>query len=197
MRLVDMEVGQTVTRDTGYTVTKISSKTWEYDYGIRVEGSVVWEYTDYRLIKQKENKIKTNVNYIGGEYNIAEVSYDLVEGIVLDTYYFKVDKDITLQQDDLVVVESKKGLGIARIVGVFENNIKNADIVKRATAWVVDKVDYSRQQARKEATEKREYILQQLEEKKEQMETIKMYAMLAEMDPEAKKLVDELKTLGV
>ena len=137
------------------------------------------------------------VNYIGGEYNIVEVSYDLRGGPILGTYYSKVDKDIELKEDDLVVVESKRGLSITRVIEVFENTIGNADIVKQATAWVVDKVDYSRQQARKEATEKRAYILQQLEEKKAQLETIQMYAILAEMDPEAKKLVDELKTLGV
>jgi len=197
MKLIDMKIGQTVTRGYDYTITKVDRNAWQYDNNNEpvYDGSSVWKHTDYKLIT-KENRMKTNVNYIGGEYNVVEVTYDIGGGPAVDTYYFKVDKDVELKEDDLVVVESKRGLGITKVVKVFENNINNADKVKKATAWVVDKIDYSRQQERKEATEKREYILQQLEEKKEQMETIKMYALLAEMDPEAKKLVDELKTLG-
>ena len=197
MKLKDMKVGQTVTRgyDYGYTIIRTSKLEWLYDNGHKVNStSPVWEHTDYKLIT-KENKMETNVNYIGGEYDIVEVTYDLGEDPAIDTYYFKFDKDLKLKEDSLVVVESQRGLWVTRVVEVVKNNIHNADKVKQATAWVIDTVDYSRQQARKEATEKRSYILQQLEEKKEQMETIKMYALLAEMDPEAKKLVDELKTL--
>lgn len=191
-----MEVGKTVTRGLDYTVTRESDNVWRYNNGrVISKNSTVFYRTDFKYIN--EEKEMTTVNYIGGEYNIAEVTYDLSSSMpVLNTYYFKVDKDLILKENDLVVVESSKGLSIVRVVATYNNNIHNADKVKKATAWVVDKIDYSRQQSRKEATEKRAYILQQLEEKKEQMETIKMYALLAEMDPEAKKLVDELKTLG-
>ena len=80
-------------------------------------------------------------HYIGGEYNIAEVSYDLYSESMIETHFFKIDKDLTLQQNDLVVVKYKRGLCIAKVVKVFENNINNADMVKKVTAWVVDKID--------------------------------------------------------
>lgn len=136
-----------------------------------------------------------NKNYIGGEYNIAEVTYDLTTE-VSNNCYFKIDIDLKVAEDDLVVVDSIDGLGIVRILKIIPNTLENASIVKIAKAWVVDKIKLAKHKKKIEATERREYIIEQLEEKKKSMEAINIYKMLAEMDPEANKLVNELKSLG-
>lgn len=146
----------------------------------------------------KEEKEMSNVNYVGGEYKLAVVSYDLnSDNIEFNNYVFKCDIDLEIAKGDLLVAESSRGLGIVRVCDVKENNIKNHKLALQATAWIVDKIDMTKHKQKKEATERRKYLLKQLEEKKDQLETLKMYALLAEMDPEAKKLVDELKTLGM
>ena len=52
------------------------------------------------------------------------------------------------------------------------------------------------QAQRRLATERREYVLNKLQEKQKQVETIKMYEYLANVDPEAKGLLEELKSFG-
>jgi len=56
-------------------------------------------------------------------------------------------------------------------------------------------IDMTTHNARIDATKKREYIIQQLEEKKKALEAVSMYQLLADLDPEAKLLVEQLKTL--
>jgi len=144
------------------------------------------------LNKSKEEQMENNdVNYIGGEYKVAQVKY--LDGGV---YNFKADIDLKLEEDTLVVVESKNGLGLAKVYQVYENSIDNAEQIKKATAWIVNIIDTSAQDQRKEATRQREYILQQLEEKKAQMEAVSVYALLAKTDPEANKLLEQLTALG-
>lgn len=144
------------------------------------------------IINIKEDKMSRDVNYIGGEYKVVEVNY---QGSNIN-YYLKIDVDVEVKVGDLVCTESSQGLVIATVKTVLDNSIGNAPFVQRAKAWVVCVIDYSRQQARKEATEKRDYILKQLEEKRQQMEVVNMYALLAKMDPEAERLLTELKSLG-
>jgi tRNA U34 5-carboxymethylaminomethyl modifying GTPase MnmE/TrmE len=124
----------------------------------------------------------------GGEYKLVDVTTYEIEGVGA-SYTFKADIDL-----DLLVVESSNGLGIVKVIEVFEDNIKNKAKAKKATAWVVDKIDYSRQSKRKEASERKEYIINKLEDKKEQLEAIKMYSLIDDLGPEAGKLVEELKT---
>jgi len=143
------------------------------------------------LNKSKEEQMENNVNYIGGEYKVVKVKY--VDG---GKYNFKADIDMELNENILVVVEAKNGLGLANVVEVFENCVDNAAEIKKATAWIVNVVDTTAQDKRKEATRQREYILQQLEEKKAQMEAISVYALLAQTDKEAAKLLEQLSALG-
>lgn len=147
-------------------------------------------------IKGNKMSKNNNVNYIGGEYRVAVCTYDINQTLVVDTYNFKVDIDSTMEVNSLAVVESRNGYGIVRVTELLDNCIDNAEQVKKATAWIVDVIDTSRQDQRKDATRQREYIIQQLDEKKAQMESISMYALLAEHDPEAKKLLESLKELG-
>lgn len=148
-----------------------------------------WEINN----KIKENKM-ANVNYVGGEYNLVEVTY--LEDLSFKTYVFKADLDLDLIKDDLVVVESNRGFGLCKVVSVTKNSIENHELALKATAWVVDKVDTTNQDKRKEATKRREYLIKQLEEKKQQFQVTQMYELMAKVDPEAAKLLDELKLLN-
>ena len=141
----------------------------------------------------KENKM-ANVNYVGGEYNLVEVTY--LEDISLKTYVFKADLDLDVIKDNLVVVESNRGFGLCKVVSVTKNSIENHELALKATAWVVDKVDQTNHNARKEATKRREYLIKQLEEKKQQFQVTQMYELMAKVDPEAAKLLEELKLLN-
>lgn len=147
-----------------------------------------WEINN----KIKENEME-NVNYIGGEYNVVAVEYINDRG---NKWFFKADVSLNLDTYDLVVVESRNGYGICKVISKFENNLENAAIVNKATAWVVDKIDTTNQDKRKEATKRREYLVKQLEEKKQQFQVIQMYELMAKSDPEAAKLLDELKLLN-
>lgn len=147
-----------------------------------------------RQIYKEHAMENVNVNYVGGEYNVVKVYYISMDST--KTYNFKIDADIEVTEGDILVVEASNGLGLVCVKEFITNSIVNAKEVKKATAWVVDKVDMSRQKERKEATYKREYIIQQLEEKKKQMEAVEIYAFLAKIDPEAEKLLTELKSLS-
>jgi len=184
---------------------RVNSNRYEASSPVRANSGTLdhndFEYCDQNgeLIKEIKMVNKENdVNYIGGDYQIVEVSYTTNTGEfpTIHSYYFKCDIDIEVTEGDLMVVESKRGLGIVGVIKCFTNCLENAEIVKKATAWIVCKIDYSRQKARKEATERRVYVIQQLEEKKQQMDAINMYALLAETDKDAAKLLEELKTLG-
>jgi len=172
---------------------------WLYTHTGGVVGPTLDDNDDFvkcdeegNLKGQDMNK-NNNVNYIGGEYKVVTTEYygDDFGG----QYNFKIDVDTEVKEGDMMVVEAKSGLGIVRCLTVLKNCMENAKEVKKATAWVVQVLDLDRQKARKEATERRAYVIQQLEERKSQVEAINMYAMLAEVDPEAKKLLEELKTI--
>ena len=143
-----------------------------------------------------ENKmIIENKNYIGGEYRVAEVSHN-IDGPYLESFYFKVDIDVKVVVDNIVVVDSQRGLSLGKVIAIHDNNVGNANIIQKAKAWIVSVVDMVNHKKRIDATVQRAYIIKQLEERKEAMDAVDVYARLAENDPEAKKLVDQLKLLG-
>lgn len=143
---------------------------------------------------KKENKMK-NVNYIGGKYNVVS-AVGMSDPLYIG--FYKIDADIKVEKDDLIVVETGYGLEIVTVIEFYERSleVETMKIFNNAIAWVVDKIDESRQKQRREATERRKFITKQLEEKKEAMEEIAIYKMLAESDPDAAKLLEELKQLG-
>jgi len=159
--------------------------------------SGIHSHTNFHIVGAKKVKtMRTNkdVNFIGGQYKVVKVCY---LDSPLSEYNFKVDVDTEVEKDNLLVVESTNGYGLVTVVEVLANNIDNAEEVNKATAWVVSKVDITRQEARKEATRQRAYIIKQLEERKKAVESVNMYALLAEADPEAKKLLADLKKIDL
>jgi hypothetical protein len=101
-----------------------------------------------------------------------------------------------VQVGDMVVVENSKGYNLGIVTDVYTDSFQNAAIAKQATAWVVDKVDMTRHIKKLEATVRRDYILTKLSERQEQIQANQMYALLAQVDPEAKKLLEELTELS-
>ena len=171
-------------------------KRYEYNNGYRV-GKQVLEYTDIVEIKTKKEK-KMNKNYIGTGYQVVRVSYELSENTpTLTTYTFKTS--IKLVVGDLVVVDGVKGLAIVRVVQDSIERSLDTETIKefnKAKAWVVNKVDTADHTARKEATERKKFIMSQLAERREAMEEVAIYKLLADSDPEAAKLLTELENLN-
>ena len=148
-------------------------------------------------ILEEEFAMSRDVNYFGVDYKFVSITHDVNDVSLNSTeYIYKCDNKLDVQKDDVVVVENKTGLVLGRVSEIYEDNISNAHLSKVATAWVVDRVDITAQAARRVATERREYVLNKLQEKQKQVETIKMYEYLAAVDPEAKGLLEELKSFG-
>ncbi len=150
------------------------------------------------IMIKKENEMSKNVNYIGTDYEVVAVSYELntIEEPLINTYYFKTDRKLV--KGDTIVVESVNGLGLCI---VLEDSIpRSLDTVvikmfNKAEAWVVDIVDTRNQDKRREATERKKFIVEQLSERREAMEEVAIYKLLAESDPDAAKLLQELESL--
>jgi hypothetical protein len=150
-------------------------------------------------ILEEEFAMSRDVNYFGVDYKFVGITHDVNDAVLPGTkvYVYKCSNKLDVQKDDVVVVENKTGLVLGRVSEIYEDNISNAHLSKVATAWVVDRVDITEQAQRRLATERREYVLNKLQEKQKQVETIKMYEYLAAVDPEAKVLLEELKDFGV
>ena len=144
-------------------------------------------------MKKEKEIIMDNVNFVGGEYNVVKVK---LTSNSQSHYNFKIAADLPIEEGNLVVVHSVKGLALARVIRGYANNFENAGEISKATAWVVNVVDETIHLNRVKATEKREYILKQLEERKEAMEATQVYEMLGSIDPVAKKLLKQLKKLS-
>lgn len=149
-------------------------------------------------ILEKEFAMSRDVNYFGVDYKFVGITHDVNDVVLPGTkvYVYKCSNKLDVQKDDVVVVENKTGLVLGRVSEIYKDNISNAHLSKVATAWVVDRVDITEQNKRRVATERREYVLNKLQEKQKQVETIKMYEYLANIDPEAKGLLEELKSFG-
>ena len=149
-------------------------------------------------ILEEEFAMSRDVNYFGVDYKFVGITHDVNDVVLPGTkvYVYKCSNNLDVQKDDVVVVENKTGLVLGRVSEIYEDNISNAHLSKVATAWIVDRVDMAAQAQRRLATERREYVLNKLQEKQKQVETIKMYEYLANVDPEAKGLLEELKSFG-
>ena len=103
-------------------------------------------------------------------------------------YAYKTDLD--LKQGDLVVVKVKFEFKLVEVTKVEEK------VNPKATAWIVDKVNLESFEQRQKEEERKKEIKEQLNEAKKKMDELLVYKMLADTDPEMKKLLDELKSLS-
>lgn len=108
------------------------------------------------------------------------------------TYVYQTDIEGIEVGDTVVVDAPSSGMTCVKVVSVEES----ADSVTRATKWIVAKVDVQSYKDRLEADKRRATIIAKLRKRQAMILENNMYAQLAEMDPEAKALVEELKSLA-
>ena len=155
---------------------------WEKEYGC----------------KKKQPSKESNM------YSIAKVRFINDNGILSSKdYYYKIDRisaskiDMKLEDElpAFAIVDANNVYKVVTVEELFSNNFENADKSNKATHWIVDTVDDDKYIKRRQSAIRREFVLKQLQERKERLEEVKIYEMLAEQDPDAKKLLEELKTL--
>jgi len=121
-------------------------------------------------------------------------SVDSTDISIAKDYVYKCD--INVNKGELVVVNSRNGLGIAIVNKVFEDTFENANLANKAKSWVVDVIDISRELGRLAAEERRDYLKAKLQEKKNMMEDYLIYKAIASEDSEAAAMLEELKRLS-
>lgn len=155
-----------------------------------------------KLLAAQPEEVIMSKNYIGGNYYYVGVRHDVnsKDIFIANPYIYKCDisngTTPDVQVGDMVVVENSKGYNLGIVTDVYTDSFQNAAIAKQATAWVVDKVGMTRHLKKVEATVRRDYLLTKLNERQEQVQATQMYALLAQVDPEAKKLLEELTELS-
>jgi uncharacterized protein (DUF1919 family) len=101
-------------------------------------------------------------------------------------YDFKTDLD--LKEGDLVVCDTARGYNVGQVVGIKESS-------KSATKWIVCKVDLEAHQKRLEHEKKLAEIKAKMEQRRKKLESLQIYRMLAQEDPEMAKLLKEYEEL--
>lgn len=99
-----------------------------------------------------------------------------------------------LEVDDIVVVETQYGYVVGRVdevnvrlpIGLKENSLKE----------VIQKIDFTEYNRRKEVQEKMIELKEQMDKRVEQLKSDAVYEMFAEKDPELKKLLDIYKKIN-
>jgi hypothetical protein len=106
-------------------------------------------------------------------------------------YFFKAADDVEWRENDYVVCDTAQGLSLGVIVDACVPDKGAA----KATKWIIQRIDMVAHRARMETEKQIQAIQSKLEKCRKQAEERVIYEMLAEKDPEAKKLLDELDSL--
>lgn len=148
--------------------------------------------------------------YIGGDYVIVGVVYTstfealtrttITTPAATDYYKLDISRSDDVELGSALLLDWGEGISAGRVVEILKaNEFCNVTSVRAQNSlvgWVVDVINTKEQASRIEATERKEAILVSLEEKREQLEELQIYAALAQSDPEAARLLTELKQLG-
>lgn len=113
---------------------------------------------------------------------------DGVTGYKDYSYFTTLD----LEVDDLVVCEAKDFFGICRVVKAKGLTKQER---RKASRWVVCKIDTAYLEAEKERLELINDIRAELAEEKQKYEDRMVYEMLAKDNPKIKKLLDKFDKL--
>lgn len=105
------------------------------------------------------------------------------------TLYDFLNEDATIEPGDKVVVESSNGLGIAVVHHVIDSSPK-------ATAWVVQKIDLTTHNARKEKMAKLKSLKAQMEARRKKLEAEHLYKLMAQEDPTMASLLGAYQALS-
>lgn len=105
--------------------------------------------------------------------------------------FYSYLSDLDFEAEDYAVVESPhNGLVVVKVKAVKED-VRDG----KAYKWIVDKVDVAGHYQRQENAKRAEYLKTRLQTMKKQVEEEAVWALLAERNPEAAALLQELKTL--
>lgn len=106
-------------------------------------------------------------------------------------YNFRYEGEVgDLANGDKVVVDSKRGLGIATVVSAIRL-AEGEKFDRQVTAWVIQKIDMAAHEERLVRAKKAERLLKQMETRKEQIMEAQVYSTLAQSDPTMAALLME------
>ena len=105
-------------------------------------------------------------------------------------YSYKTSLD--LEVGDIVLVDSPSN-GIVAVTVRSVNDTLSPN--KEATKWIIQKVDFSEWEENVKREERKQEIKAKIEAKKEELEELAIYEMLAKSSPEIAGLLEELKGL--
>lgn len=163
----------------------------EVRYGVTGRGEAVFTDEPVALKKLKQYNSKESVNMEKVMVNGQLQTYVAVVNFINGHNTYK-DYDflcnIPLAENDLVVVDSANGFGLARVCG-----IKTAS--RAATNWVVDRVDLEAHNARIYAETRRKELEKEMESRMRKLDKLAKYRLMAESDPEMKRMLDEMEAL--
>lgn len=122
------------------------------------------------------------------------MEYRLVEVILLEDHnekkYTFADYTHYLSEGNLVVVDTCNGLKLGRVVSLDGKESKNKKL--RDVVNVVDTFSFDE---RCKAKKRREELKIKMDAKVKELQTIAVYEMLAEKDPELAEMLDEYNCL--
>ncbi len=139
--------------------------------------------------RTKRERLNVNELLQGGKEFVAVVKY-VNSHNTWQEYDFLCDMPI--EQGDILVAESINGLGLVEVVGIKSQSSK-------AKRWIVDKVDMSSYNARREKERKKAELEKKMEQRMKQMDKLTRFREMAKNDPEMARMLQEYErdVLGI
>lgn len=105
-------------------------------------------------------------------------------------YHYLYDLEEPIAEGDCVVVDTpNNGLTVVKVRRIDEG------ISLNATKYVVDRVDMNAYRFRQEREKRRKAIVAQLTKMEKELQEEQRFAILAQTNPQASKLLEELRSL--
>jgi hypothetical protein len=185
-----------ITGDPSYMVKK-------YKDFIAMERSMVEE--EEREKKEKNNrskKMSVDKNYVGKSnvigvhFEYLNKSYEDGNQMPVKTYYYKIDPTISVKRGDPVVVDGISPK-VAVVCETFEDEFTQRAIEakNKADTWVINKIDDTLHRQRMEATERQKFLKMEMERIKDEFNEMQILEAIAQNNPSARKLLDEIKRI--
>lgn len=99
--------------------------------------------------------------------------------------YDFISDDESIKDGDTVVCDTRNGLTVGKVVCTLKGTSPQAE------KWIVDTVDLTSFEKRKQQAAKAAELLNAMEQRRKGLEQIAVYKMMAEQDPEMKKMYTE------
>lgn len=122
----------------------------------------------------------------------AQVIFDGSSSSREKVYLYRVDIE-GLKVGDNVVVEARDSFSVAQFVSYTNRNNLSPNVPLK---WIVQKVDEEGLEKRKQQQQKIEEIKAKMDERRKQLEEIKIYEILSKDDEEMNALLDQYKKLN-